>query len=460
MITGGVNNSWEAVAAGTAFAQLGTAIHQAQPDEVVLSPEVASLLVEGGHSFSGHPAATHPTEGAATVLETIRESTRPSPKRAAFLPGDVPALRGLVSPRLVSYIRQDRTDWIGELRRVTVIFVHFPGLTHDTPLERAQLATLILQRVLARYEASLNKLSVDDKGAAMVAVLGLPAMSHEDDPARGVLAALEIREQLNALNVRHAIGITTGPAFCGVVGNTIRREYTVIGDVVNLAARLMQKGANDILCCEGTRRAAVSRSRFRGAASGRLQRQRGHGFRFTGRRFRQTAPSPGGATKRSLAGRQAEQALLACRGARPREHGRKTVRSLSKGRPELENPGWRKMPLQRLGPTACASCRVKVLRSTAARRISRGAQSLRTSWTSRPPLLAKATALPWRPASALWPEKNGPAGLPLINAVLPGAFPESETTAKLAGPALLKQTHELLLRLLPAGPAVLILEDV
>jgi tetratricopeptide (TPR) repeat protein len=48
------------------------------------------------------------------------------------------------------------------------------------------------------------------------------------------------------------IGVTSGQIFCGTVGNNQRREYTIIGDVVNLAARLMQAASNDILCDEST----------------------------------------------------------------------------------------------------------------------------------------------------------------------------------------------------------------
>lgn len=46
-----------------------------------------------------------------------------------------------------------------------------------------------------------------------------------------------------------SIGVTTGKVFCGAVGSHIRREYALIGDVVNLSARLMGKaGDGGILC--------------------------------------------------------------------------------------------------------------------------------------------------------------------------------------------------------------------
>jgi class 3 adenylate cyclase len=48
--------------------------------------------------------------------------------------------------------------------------------------------------------------------------------------------------------MRHSTGIATGMAFCGIVGSATRREYTMIGDVVNLSARLMQAAKGGILC--------------------------------------------------------------------------------------------------------------------------------------------------------------------------------------------------------------------
>jgi hypothetical protein len=48
-----------------------------------------------------------------------------------------------------------------------------------------------------------------------------------------------IRKELEALKVHSHIGVTTGRIFCGSIGNDDRREYTTIGNAVNLSARLM-----------------------------------------------------------------------------------------------------------------------------------------------------------------------------------------------------------------------------
>jgi tetratricopeptide (TPR) repeat protein len=135
------------------------------------------------------------------------------------------------------------------------------------PLEQAQALMHTLQTALYRFEGSVNKLSVDDKGVTLVAALGLPPLSHEDDAARGVQAALAMQAELQRKGLRSAIGLTTGRAFCGTVGNHRRREYTMIGDVVNLAARLMQAAPDQTLSDAATFQAARTSLTFETLAS-------------------------------------------------------------------------------------------------------------------------------------------------------------------------------------------------
>jgi class 3 adenylate cyclase/tetratricopeptide (TPR) repeat protein len=96
-----------------------------------------------------------------------------------------------------------------------------------------------------RYEGTVARLM----GDAILAFFGAPT-AHEDDPQRAVMAGLEIvasiglfrerlaRERGLDLNVR--VGINTGPVVVGEVGSELRREYSAMGDAVNVAARMEQ----------------------------------------------------------------------------------------------------------------------------------------------------------------------------------------------------------------------------
>ena len=98
----------------------------------------------------------------------------------------------------------------------------------------------------------------DDKGLLAICVVGmLPAEPHDNDPLRGVLAGLDMREALKKLGISVCIGITTGSAYSGFVGSNTRREMCAMGSIVNMAARLMGKaGDGGILVDDITKDAA------------------------------------------------------------------------------------------------------------------------------------------------------------------------------------------------------------
>jgi adenylate cyclase 10 len=82
-------------------------------------------------------------------------------------------------------------------------------------------------------------------GSNLIIVFGLPPMSHQDDPTRSILTSLALKA---LLSVKCSIGIATGTVYSGVVGTSgSRREYSVLGESVNLASKLMQ------LACTGNK---------------------------------------------------------------------------------------------------------------------------------------------------------------------------------------------------------------
>ena len=90
-------------------------------------------------------------------------------------------------------------------------------------------------------EGSLNKLVMDDKGSTLICIWGLCPFAHEDDAARAILTAMNMKRELMKIeNTWCNVGISTGEVFSGVVGTSgSRKEFSVLGDYVNLAARIM-----------------------------------------------------------------------------------------------------------------------------------------------------------------------------------------------------------------------------
>jgi adenylate cyclase len=151
-----------------------------------------------------------------------------------------------VSPRVVERLLAIGAAELSEMRRVCVMFVDIRSFTTAartrTPaevVERLDDVFEILVEVVDRHNGIVNKFL----GDGLLAIFGAPI----DDPleaANAVAAAREMLMSVEASNVGHAwpirlgIGIHLGQAVAGTVGSQRRKEYTVIGDTVNLASRL------------------------------------------------------------------------------------------------------------------------------------------------------------------------------------------------------------------------------
>lgn len=275
---GGIFDRWEFLVCGSPLEQVGLANGLAAPGDVVISSSVRNLIgLEQGVDVAAEVGLEEVLEGrvGATFEPMGDEMYRVvapvhgiPPERVPLTvrPSAAAALRRYIPGAIRSRLDANQSDWLGEQRRLSVIFINLPDFNAQTPLLEADRTMKALQIALYRFEGSVNKISVDDKGASLIAVLGLPPLGHPDDPERAVRAALAMQRVLRDAGQHSSIGVTTGLAFCGTIGNARRREYTVMGNVVNLSARLMQAakapGHGGLLCDEPTWSAAHERLRF------------------------------------------------------------------------------------------------------------------------------------------------------------------------------------------------------
>ena len=134
-----------------------------------------------------------------------------------------------------------------EHRRVTVAFLHFDGtdelITARGVAEAAdQLDELIrtVQVAADRNQVTFLATDVDHDGGKVILTAGAPS-TLGDDEHRMLLTLREVMDAGLRLPVR--IGVNRGAVFVGEIGPPYRRTFTVMGDAVNLAARLMAKAA-------------------------------------------------------------------------------------------------------------------------------------------------------------------------------------------------------------------------
>ena len=149
----------------------------------------------------------------------------------------------------------------GEVCVISVLFVDVRGFTSlAEQLAPAEVANrlnrfyALASNTIFDYDGTLDKLVGDQ----VMAFFGAPLYT-EDHPERAVQAALQIISGMRSLapdeSLRVGAGISTGEAFVGNVGEGVVTDYTVLGDTVNVAARLQGAAASgEVLVTEETYR--------------------------------------------------------------------------------------------------------------------------------------------------------------------------------------------------------------
>ena len=134
-------------------------------------------------------------------------------------------------PAAVRYVLHEGGEsWLGELRPLTILFVNLPQISGARPdLARIQELATALQKIVYRFEGSVNKWTVDEKGMNFIAAYGLPPLSHEDDPYRAIRAAISIQETLKGDGNPGQLWDRHRTRFLRVDRGSNRREYTIIG---------------------------------------------------------------------------------------------------------------------------------------------------------------------------------------------------------------------------------------
>jgi len=179
-------------------------------------------------------------------------------EKAGILPTNVPYLDDRLQ-KIQRYLPQGLTQKIlaqkdkieGERKQITVMFCDMAGFTAfiDNLGPEAGYAFMdqiyeILIYKVREYDGTVNEMT----GDGIMALFGAP-IALEDAPQRALRSALAVHREIGRFNdtkrrrisippIKMRIGIHTGPAVVGTLGNDLRVEFKAVGDTVNLASRM------------------------------------------------------------------------------------------------------------------------------------------------------------------------------------------------------------------------------
>jgi class 3 adenylate cyclase/tetratricopeptide (TPR) repeat protein len=255
---GGLDERWLFLITGACVSELSELERHLRTGDVVAAPEGWALVSD---RFVGQPLQ----QGYMRLVAGKQELTPRPLGPVPLSPTQELAVRAYIPQVLLSRLDAGQADWLAELRRTTVVFANIRGIGNSTPdaLHLLHRITQVAQRILGRYDGWLKEITMDDKGTTLVAAFGVPPFTHEDDSARAIEAALTIQSEIRELGLTAGLGVATGPTFYGPIGNATRRDLAMLGEHVNLAARLMQASSDGaVLCDAATYETAQDRQAF------------------------------------------------------------------------------------------------------------------------------------------------------------------------------------------------------
>jgi adenylate cyclase len=152
-----------------------------------------------------------------------------------------------VSPSVVDRLLDSRAEFSGDIREICAMFLdirNFTARARDQPpeavVEFLNTTFAFMIEVIDRHGGFVNKFL----GDGFFAIFGAPfddpdAAKHAFEAAREILDEIDRRGlSKGPWPLRVGIGLNLGPAVIGNVGSPRRKEFTAIGDTVNLASRL------------------------------------------------------------------------------------------------------------------------------------------------------------------------------------------------------------------------------
>lgn len=230
------------VLAGRTLDEVAAAEKMAEKGEVVVTQSVATAL-----AHSADLAEWRQSAGGErfAVVRGLHEWPAPAPHpplTALNLSDEL--TRSWALPPIFSRL-QIGERFLAELRPSVALFLKFSGIDYDNDEDAGRKLDAYvrwLQATAQKQEGFLIQLTIGDKGSYAYVSFGAP-VAHANDSVRAVAAALDFQQVPAELDFITGvqIGISRGRVWAGECGARIRHTYGVMGNEVNMAARLMGK---------------------------------------------------------------------------------------------------------------------------------------------------------------------------------------------------------------------------
>ncbi|CAG9833176.1 unnamed protein product [Diabrotica balteata] len=161
--------------------------------------------------------------------------------------------RFIIAPVMNGIDAEEPIEYMTEIRQVCILFINIKVNENISSTQGTELANKVYILVCNSVKSGngcVNKISNFDKDLMLLVIFGLRGFKHELESQLALKCAIECHNKLITLDdiMGVAAGVTTGKCYCGAFGHALRREYTVIGLVVNKAARLMVAYPGKVTC--------------------------------------------------------------------------------------------------------------------------------------------------------------------------------------------------------------------
>ncbi len=238
----------------------------------VVESLIEKVQQEGGHfslevdaTLRNRPGATtlnlalsplrdmqHDTLGVAVVLDDLSEKKR------------LESVRRYLPPALVDQVRDVDAAQQPQRREISVVFGDIRGFSSVSEKWAPEFLIEVLNQHLTVAAAAINRFEgLIDKydGDTVMALYNTPLNPQADHAERAVRTALAVKADVEAYHATipeeqrlyFGIGVHTGEGVVGNVGSPLRKDYSAIGDAVNLSERLQELAAGgQIILSENT----------------------------------------------------------------------------------------------------------------------------------------------------------------------------------------------------------------